>query len=60
MWYISHPKLNFYFIFNIIYTHIYDICKYINIHKKILIDRPKTRWKDEVEKDIKILGKNIH
>jgi hypothetical protein len=29
------------------------------IHKKRPIGRPRTRWKDEVEKDIKILGRNV-
>jgi len=29
------------------------------IHKKRPIDRPRTRWKDSVEKDIKMLGRNV-
>jgi len=29
------------------------------IHKKRPIGRPRTRWRDAVEKDIKMLGRNV-
>lgn len=67
--YIENPILHRTYIkikrlerFGHVWRADYDKIKKVlteTIHKKRPIDRPRTRWKDPVEKDIKMLGRNL-